>query len=489
MDVVLLNSGPNDGAQITPYRTLGAYKIAHAVRTAGYSAQVIDHIMFFSEEQLRQCIFKFVTSETAVLGVSTTFLQSPYGPHFPDHLINVLNEVSERFPNLKLVFGGYGTHFVHRIRYKNSIKNPYAFILQYGEDTFVDVLNHIKGRGPEPKWTIAQSITTAKTIKEYRQPLVERFNIESDAFQFVEQDYIMPGETLPIEISRGCIFKCKFCNHLLLGRGKLDYLRKFELVQQEMQHNYERWGTTNYYVICDTFNDTEYKMQEWHRMVTSLPFKINFTAYLRADLLDRFPDVPHMLQESGLYSCYHGIESLGVNASQTIGKGWSGKSAREFLPKLYHEIWNKRVFQTLSFIVGLPGDTRESLLDTANWFNSNDMYNISWHPLGLSNTGVKHASEFERNAKSYGYTFQDPMNWKNDYWDYRQAVDYTKTVLSPATNPYNARHGSWKILQLLQMGFTHTDFLKENNLNWTRIAQDSRGQEFIDQYVARLSEA
>jgi len=490
MDVVILSSGPDDGHQITPYRTIGAYKIAKATRDQGYSCQVIDHVMFLSEDQLRQAVFKFVSSDTRVLAVSTTFLGSPKGGRFEAPLINILNEVTDQYPNVKLIFGGYGTRYVALNNFAPQIKKPYAIIQQYGEDVFVEVLNHIMGRGEEPAWTMAPVAKThfGKVIKQYLKPTVEKFNIETDAFKFSVQDCIMPNETLPIEISRGCIFKCKFCNHLLLGRGKLDYLRNFELLREELMHNYENWGTTNYYVICDTFNDTEHKMREWHKMVMSLPFKIQYTAYLRADLLDRFPDVPHMLKESGLYSCFHGLESLGVEASTTIGKGWSGKSAREYIPRLYHDIWGKEVFQTLSFIAGLPGDTRASLLTTADWFNSNDLYNMTWHPLGVTPGGdnVKHASEFERNAHKYGYELGEGFMWRNSYWDYAQAVNYVKTVLNPAIGPRNARHGSWKILQLSQFGYTREDFLKENKYVWQAAETDRRGRLFIEQYMEKL---
>ena len=493
MDVILLNSGPDEAKAFSPYRTLGAYKIAHYTRSAGYDTQVIDHLMFLSEEQLRACLLKFVTNKTLAIGVSTTFMRDPTlpfnEPSLPAHVITVLNEVSTQFPNVKLIFGGYGTFLITGTRRLNFIKNPYAVIQKYGEDIFVDVLNHLSKQGPEPAWTLAPVVPGSpykKTIRQYTSPLTERFNIETDAFKFTEHDAIMPNETLPIEISRGCIFKCKFCNHLLLGRGKLDYLRDFELVRQEMIHNYEKWGTTNYFVICDTFNDTEYKMQEWHKMVTSLPFKINWTSYLRADLLHRFPDVPYMLAETGLFSCFHGIETFGEHASQVIGKGWSGKSAQEFLPKLYHDIWKKQVFQTLSFIVGLPGDTAESIIDTAEWFNSNDMYNITWHTLGLSASNFKNASEFERNAKSYGYTFTTRTTWKNELWTSETANQFVTSNLPMLTDPFNARHGSWKIMQLRQMGYERDAFLKENNKLWNLKDQYIRGQAFIDQYVNKL---
>jgi len=53
-------------------------------------------------------------------------------------------------------------------------------------------------------------------------------------------------------------------------------------------------------------------------------------------------------------------------------------------------------------------------------------------------------------------------------------------------NPHNARHGSWKILQLLQMGYTKENFLKENKNNWTKDDQDTKGAAFIASYIDRL---
>jgi hypothetical protein len=254
----------------------------------------------------------------------------------------------------------------------------------------------------------------------------------------------------------------------LLGRGKLDYLRDFELVKEELMHNYKNWGTTNYYIICDTFNDTEYKMQAWHKMIMSLPFKIRFTAYLRADLLDRFPDTPYMLKESGLTSAYHGIESLGEQASNTIGKGWSGKSAKDYIPRLYHDIWNKEVYQTISLITGLPGDTREILLDTAHWFRDNDLYNVVWHTLGLStNQTSKNASEFERDSAKYGYELNNnaqsdtDWKWQTSYWNNKQAGKYLRETLLPIVEPVSAKYSSWGILQLLQYNIPVDSFKKE----------------------------
>ena len=470
-NVVLWNTSPMSAglkaiAQINIFRTLGAYKIAHALRSADYQVQVIDFVTWFTEDQLFEATAKFIDHNTSCIAISTTFmLDTINNTTLSPTLIAVLNRLTDEFPNLKLVFGGYGIGVLKR-QLSGLNKKKVAFISQYGEDIMVDLVNYYHKRSKSPAFQLDQVGDTS--VYTYSMPLEERYNIQTDNFKFHDDDGIQPNETLPIEISRGCIFKCKFCNHLLLGRGKLDYLRDFEIVKEELIHNYTKWGITNYYVICDTFNDTEYKMQEWHRMVTSLPFKIKYTVYLRADLLDRFPDVPYMLEETGLLSCFHGIETLGVNGSSVIGKGWSGKSAREYIPKLYHDIWGKRVHQTISLIAGLPGDTREILTDTAQWFVDNDLYNVNWHTLGISpDASAKNASEFERNSEKYGYVFNTdkskPYKWKTDYWTDQEAGIFVKDVLTPMTAPSNAMYGSWPILQMMQYGVDEKWFSKSKS--------------------------
>ena len=451
------------------YRTIGPYKLAHALRSNNITAQVIDFVTLLTEDELFESTIKFIDNNTKCLAISTTYiLDAITNFGFDAKLIAVINRITAEYPNLNLVFGGYGIGMLKRDLHLLD-KKQVIMVSQYGEDIIVDLVQYLKGGGKRPRFEIESDPTMNTTIHIYSTPIEATYNIQTDCFRFSKEDCIQPNETLPIEISRGCIFKCKFCNHLLLGRGKLDYLRDFELVKEELLYNYENWGTTNYYIICDTFNDTEYKMQAWYKMITSLPFKIKYTAYLRADLLDRFPDTPYMLKESGLASAYHGIETLGEEASVKIGKGWSGKGARDYIPRLYHDIWNKEVYQTISLIAGLPGDTREVLLDTAHWYRDNDLYNVLWHTLGLAtNQTAKNASEFERDSAKYGYEMntnvQSPTDWKwkTSYWTNNDVNKYLITTLRPIVEPVSAKFSSWAILQLLQYSIPLDSFKKEN---------------------------
>jgi hypothetical protein len=140
---------------------------------------------------------------------------------------------------------------------------------------------------------------------------------------------------------------------------------------------------------------------------------IAWTGYLRADLLWRYPDTPYQLKESGLKSCFFGIESFHPAASRAIGKGWSGKHAKEYLPKLYNDIWNKDIPIWNNFIVGLPGETKEDLLETLKWCKDNPMGIHRFVNLNLytNRSGNDTISEFGKNYKEYGYELDSHGKW------------------------------------------------------------------------------
>ena len=97
MDVILWNSGPKNNGHIVS-RTIGPYKIARALEQASYSVQVIDHVAWFTTTDLYNVSKKFITNETRVLGISTTFLQHNF--FFLEHVISALHLLTKEFPNL-----------------------------------------------------------------------------------------------------------------------------------------------------------------------------------------------------------------------------------------------------------------------------------------------------------------------------------------------------------------------------------------------------
>lgn len=491
MNVILVN-GIYD---LMPSRSLGPYLLRHVLAKNGYSCQVIDHCQEFTADEMYNTIRHFITADTVCLGFSTTFWRDieqkiwDNNGGMPPELDKASRRIKKEFPHIKLVLGGAGIRNVGA-----RVDHVDALVVGEAEDLFVELLDH---------WTKGTAAPVAKTNETVNKPYYnictnKTYDISSCDFMWEDNDCILPGEPLPLETARGCIFKCKFCSYPHLGKKKMDYLKPIDHIRHHMQRNYERWGTRHYIMLDDTFNDSEHKIDTLLEMTRTLPFKIGYVAYIRADLVHRFEGMAEKLQESGLESCFFGLESLHPVASQAVGKGWSGKSAREYIPHLLHNIWQDKVNVTTGFIAGLPGEDADSLLDTLKWVNNNDIMTF-WLGLGISSPtsllagsmdGVAFYSEFERNAEKYGYKFDDKGWWYNEHWTHHTAQKFAMEQLN--YNRKLKRISCWFHIQLRAFGYNDEELwaIANSQLNHNGFLVDQifldRKARYIDDYKKLL---
>jgi radical SAM superfamily enzyme YgiQ (UPF0313 family) len=491
MHAIFLNGGIIYAPLLT--RSIGPYKLAHWIRKHGYTAKVIDHVTYHSEDQLYKCIQRFISGDTRIISLSTTFVCNNGYKHrdgrvrrIPEPVVNVLKTIKAQHPSIRFIMGGY-----------MSDKLPSwdifdATIMSYidaSEDIFLDFLDHLVNGGPEPT-SVKQKTTIGAEPEEriiYNSSINKRYCIEHDDFRFEKIDTILPGEPLPLDVSRGCIFACRFCQYPHLGKKKLDYVRGMEYIKDEIVHNKESFNTNSYYILDDTFNDTQWKVSSFHKISQDLSFTITWAGYLRADLIHRFPDTAYQISESGCIGAYHGIESLNPYASKLVGKAWSGRHAKEFLPRLFHDTWKGTVAQHLNFIVGLPGETKNDIFDTARWFKENNLHSINFDLLtlyGPENDRSKSSilSEFDKNAEKYGFSFDTEftqitdqhMRWKNSTWTVEEADLVCKEVTETIRKYRRTR--TWTIIPLLWYGYQYNYLLSvpQVALPWKEIEMKTK---------------
>lgn len=503
MDVILLNGGITVWKPAF-FRSIGPYKIAHWVRKHGYSCQVIDHVTRMTTDQLRSAIEKFITPETSIIGLSTTFMARTEYQHsdgeirnIPEMVYQSLHEIKLKHPRIKIVAGGYVSD---RIGSKlNGLVD--VTVMSYRtatEDIFLEYLKHLKLGKQEPVGSVRPTAFDGEPRMMYDRARSPMYRIEEDDFRFIDQDVILDGEALPLDVSRGCIFTCRFCQFPHTGKKKMDYLRGMERIREELIHNKEKFGTTSYYILDDTFNDTPYKISEFHSMTQTLGFGINYAAYLRADLIHRFPDTAHMLHDSGLFGAFHGIETLHPESAKLIGKGWSGTHAGEYIPRLYHDVWKHDVAQHLAFLLGFPDETVDHARKTVDWFKDNALHSMGFNALSLfgknADYEMEHISEFDRNAEKYGFEWLadgtldgvKTTKWRNKNWT-DDAARSARDRFNRMIYPY-IKTQMWMSVSFLWYGYSRrylTDTLHKD-LPWDEIngRTDANFQEYYQRLMA-----
>lgn len=450
-----MNKGVNiviftDCASYAFARNSGAYVIATHLRSHGYSVQVVDHFLLLGLERTLAIIDKFVGSDTLFVGFSTTFMnisiqhvvhsnenekmfrfsnytRVPAGastlhgyssgvPISHDEMFAIRDRIKEKNPKTKLVMGGSKANFL-------SQPGIDVFILGYAENMVLDYVRFLEGKNPFLQYKI---IRDECMVIDYDQT-ASGFDFTNNILEYHESDLIGYKEALPIEIARGCIFKCKFCAFSLTGKKKNDYIKEKELVYSTLMKNYENFGTTQYIFADDTYNESVSKLEYFLDVFRRLPFKLEFVAYLRHDLIWRFPEMADLLMESGLKSAVFGIETLNHEAGKLVGKGLHPELSTETMRWLKHDKgWNNNIFMSSGFIVGLPTETRDTVSEWAEQV-LDFKYPLDaarFHVLGITPDTVRTSkSEFEINYKDYGYYFDNSKStgWINEHWNFEEA--------------------------------------------------------------------
>lgn len=450
---------------VTLGRQIGPHLLASWLRSKGYTVKVIDFCHQLDTKDLVAITEKHIDSTTKAIGVSTIFWTptrrntNAFRPLMePEWVVSARSLIESKHKDLHWLLGAGDRDFTSDV-----LKYNWIIFKSYAEDQLLNWMNN-------------QYLRFKKT---------EPFDIKTFPMCFDKSDTIRPHEVLPIEIARGCKFRCKFCAFPLNGKKDGDYIKDFRVLKEMFIRNYNEFGTTRYAVMDDTVNESVEKIEGLARIAQSLPFELSWIGYARLDLIAKKPSTIQSLKDSGLKSALFGIESFHPTASAVVGKGWNGKHGKEFLIKL-KDAWKDDVNWQLAFIAGLPGEPPESIIESINWCVENKMH--SWYLQSLGITPFENRtrkSEFDLDYIKYGYSFpdkDDPYNWHNEIWTRDQASKLCLKLLKDT-----ARHMKFASWDLLTTGTLGYDFKKLMKTNLVDITEEHRAmivRAYLKAYVS-----
>ena len=435
------------------FRNSGPVRLRTHLKEYGYNIRSVDFCDFYDVDTMCKILNNLVSTKTKFIGLSTVYLQQSFWNKYAD----VFLEVKSRFPKLKIIVGGQGASF--------SASNPYIdfCISGYAENALLSYLQYLDG---SVNSLIMKEENTIDGNKDYPYNSIDLRN------EWLPEDNIQSYEALPTEASRGCIFKCAFCNFPMKGKKKLDYIREDHNLETELLKNYEMFGVTNYVFGDDTFNDSTYKLEQIQKLVSKLPFKLRFSSHFKPDLLAVFPEQIDLLLDIGLHSANYGIESFNHKTRMAVKKMGD---VNKILSKL-KEIKDKSkgtVYTGINMIVGLPHESIESVQQSHEYIiNSEFIDGSAWFPLQISDrtkTPERKLSPIDINPENYGYkvksfnknSIDNISIWKNEHMTFSKAIEFADKF---ALENFTKKHfHSFMIPSILNAGFE----LNTNNMKLT----------------------
>ena len=188
---------------------------------------------------------------------------------------------------------------------------------------------------PYPAWDLLD-------LAKYRLPLVN-------------QPYVM------VESSRGCPYSCDFCVAPIYQGHKFREKSAKELVD-EMERGYRDFGLKFFYLWGDTVTLNQKTFSAFCDELIARKLPLQWFGNARADNLTN-PDFVKRLRQAGCWMLALGIETESEETRKDMMKKLEGQKIRTALTNMRQAGIKSFAF----FILGYPGDTKESLERTSHY--------------------------------------------------------------------------------------------------------------------------
>lgn len=300
--------------------------------------------------------------------------------------IKALKLMKEISPETKTVAGG---HFHSHVPRESLMKYPYLdYIVRHeGERTIVELIDTVRSGGNLEKVDgiayrdngdvrITRPRKLAKHLDDYPMP----------AYDLMPIDHYAPfGKLWPrsatVEGSRGCIDSCKFCSLWgIMGDRSVKeddeevvrprYRQKsIDRMMDEIDILYNKYDRRYLFWVDATFNVNPKWTGELCDRIDAQGMKfVGWWAFVRVDFLlrDEKLGVLEKMVNAGLSHVLIGIERAKTDDIKKLGK----KNYTDDKTLECYEIFKKKypkVFRQGTMIVGVPDETRESMMDMVKY--------------------------------------------------------------------------------------------------------------------------
>lgn len=455
-------------------RATGQYAIAAFLRRNNWDCNVVDHFLHWPKSDLFKYLKKHITANTKWVGVSYTWVDDS------SEKVKKLSEFIKSInPNILFIAGGQAP-------YQHDLGADY-YVFGYAELAIIKILDYEFNNGPPVFYTRFFKGKLVDAIHNYAS-----YNLPTYSITYNEDDFVSKKDTLVVETSRGCKFKCDFCSFPFIGI-KEDTSASEENLYRELMTNYEKWGVKTYVLADETINDRVEKLIKIKNVVKRLDFKPDFSAFARIDLFRNHPELIELMAEGRIWGHYYGTETLNRESGKTIGKGQNPEYVKESLLNVRdYFLKNVGLYRgTVGMIAGLPYETIDSIRASQQWFIKNwSDQNVIWWSLQIVNNGV--LSAFGKDLTKYGYEplsddivrtklnktgplLNSEIFWKNQHTDIFEVRD----LVSKEFN-FEFRLGNFELFYLLPYTTYEKGLTLAKSDGLQHIVNKSRIQEYIN---------
>lgn len=334
-----------------PAPPLGVTYVAAAFEQAGATVRIFDYLVSaYTPEKLKAQLDEF---QPDVIGSTSVTLNFPGAAE-------IVSTAKRHRPSLVTVMGGPHVSF-SAAKTLNAYPGIDLIVSGEGERTIAELMAEEMNPTAWGKIRGLAFRRNGDIVMTEPQPFIE----DLDALPLPSR-HLLPlsryqalGYSVSIITSRGCPYSCIFC----LGRrmvGSRVRLRSASRVVDEIEQILA-YGIDRINVADDLFVSHSGRVREVCDEILRRALRFTWSAFARVNTVDR--ETLKIMREAGCDSVSFGVETGNSGLLKLIRKGITREQVREAV-SLCRETG---IIAHTSFIVGLPGETPETLKETGEF--------------------------------------------------------------------------------------------------------------------------
>lgn len=372
---------------ITPILPLGIASIAAVLEREGIEVKIIDQVAAKMSNVKLLNEIKYYSPDVVGFSCLTSVITN----------VRMLIKEIRKFSDVNVVLGNiHPTIFAEEL-----LKEKTADIIIRGEGE-ITTLELIKSIQKKSSLHGVKGISFREDNSIFHnldRPLIGDLNkLPYPAWHLFELNYYRESPMLAIgnepilaiSGSRGCVYRCSFCAQDKMY-PTLRY-RDCEAIIKEMEHMYDRFNVRNFGFMDANFPfSIDFGLKFCNKLIASgLHKKFRWGTETRIDLVNE--ELLVLMKKAGVHLIAFGFETGNKEIMDSTNKKMSSERAEEIMKT----VKRLKIYTLGLFILGLPGETRETCEDTIRFAKRLDC-DISKFNIAIPYPGSRFFEEFYNN--------------------------------------------------------------------------------------------
>jgi radical SAM superfamily enzyme YgiQ (UPF0313 family) len=350
--VTLVNPPYPSGAhRHPPFTPLGLGYLAAVLEKNQYKVDVVDcQALGLSHKEFKNEINK---RQPNIVGITSTTLTYKSG-------LQIAKTAKQASPNCLTIMGGPHVTFWDDKALQECPPELDVIIRKEGENTLLELVQRLEAGKSFHDVLGTTCRKDGKIVRNPDRPYIKNL----DSLPFPAHN-LWPLESLrkygtivfPLVTSRGCVYWCDFCTAVRMF-GRNYRMRSPKNVVNEIEFLHKTYGANQFTFYDDAFTVDQDRAAEICREIKKLKMKIKWDCETRVDMVTK--ELLLNMKEAGCIAVWFGVESGSQRVIDAMGKGFSLTQTMNAFK------WAKDVglMTVASAILGFPGETKESALET-----------------------------------------------------------------------------------------------------------------------------